>query len=92
MQTFYFNTGVKPIDASWRPHHSGTREIPLSKGQVWRNGTKQIIFQCENVPEGATFKFACDIPDLPEAKNMIVREIVSEGMLSKYAYFSKPHK
>lgn len=76
-QTFYFDTGVR------------TELHLLCKGQVIRGGTKQIPFRCEDVPEGATFKFACDNPNLPEAEKMIVREIESEGLCSRYAYFSK---
>ena len=91
IKTFYFDTGVKPIDTSWRPHHSGTREIPLCKGQVWRNGTKQIPFDCEDVPDGATFAFACDYPDMKGYEGFIIRQIHNSTLISKYAYF-KPSK
>lgn len=78
-RTFFFNTGVRPYN---NPHLYGK--------QVWRNGTKQIPFTCENVPENAHFQFACDNPNLPESKYMLVREILDsgpKGILSKYAYF-----
>lgn len=49
----------------------------------------QIPFDCENVPEGATFKFACDNPNIKnESSNYIVREIKNSRLASKYAYFS----
>jgi hypothetical protein len=73
-QTFYFNTGVKYSDYPY-----------LFKGQVERGGTKQIPFECENVPDGATFQFACDSPNLHPESNYIVREMSNTAMLSKYA-------
>ena len=80
-KTFYFNTGVKPESGS-----------PLFGRQVWKYGTKQIPFTCNNVPKSAVFCFACSNKELPESKlsNFIVREITDNGpngMLSKYAYF-----
>lgn len=85
-RTFYFNTGVKPEN---NPHLWGR--------QVWKNGTKQIPFTCEDVPENATFKFACDNDELPESKlpNFLVRKILDAGeggMVSKFAYFQMPLK
>jgi hypothetical protein len=77
-RTFYFNTGVTPANS------------PILFGnQIWRGGTKQIPFVCENVPENAIFKFACDNSDLKESKseNFIVREILESDLCSKYAYF-----
>ena len=80
--TFYFNTGVRPESGS-----------PLFGRQVWRGGTKQIPFTCDNVPGSATFLFACDNPSLPESKipGVIVREITDSekpgGLISKFAYF-----
>lgn len=64
MQTFYFNTGVKAEIPTNKRHRPDAKPVPLCDGQVWRNGTKQIPFDCENVPEGATFSFACDNPNL----------------------------
>ena len=80
-KTFYFNTGVRPESGS-----------PLYGRQVWKNGTKQIPFICENVPDNAIFWFACDSKDLPESssKGVIVRAIVDHGpggLLSQFAYF-----
>jgi len=84
VKTFYFNTGVTP--------QNGTPDnpIPLMEGQIWRGGTKQIPFQCEDVPDGAVFKFASPYPDVQGHENYIVREILEgSAMMSKYAYFSK---
>ena len=77
MNTFYFNTGVKPWNCNG-----------LSKGEVWKNGEKQIPFDCE-APENARFMFACDNPDLPESKYSSVKvfEIFNTSLCSKYAYF-----
>jgi hypothetical protein len=82
MTTFYFNTGVRPENC----------EGKLYGRQVWRNGTKQIPFTCEDVPDHSVFMFACDNNELSESKldNVIVRPIVDagpKGMLSKFAYF-----
>lgn len=83
MQLFYFNTGVTP-----------NNRTDLYGDQVWRNGTIQIPFECDNVPDGAIFKFACDIPDLELDihPNRIVRKIHNSDLLSKYAYFDCPNK
>lgn len=77
-KTFYFNTGVKYCNYPY-----------LCEGQIERGGTKQIPFDCEDVPEGATFQFACDNPDLHPEAGYIVREIHNSALHSKYAYFSK---
>ena len=91
MQTFYFNTGVKPGIPPNERHRKGAKPVPLCDGQVWRNGVKQIPFDCENVPEGSTFKFACDNPDLYPDAGYIVREMYNTTMLSTYAYFTPPY-
>jgi len=81
MKTFYFDTGVK------RELHSN---LILMKGQFWSsNNVKIIPFDCDDVPDNAFFKFACDNPNLPESKlkNWIVREIHNSTLVSKYAYF-----
>lgn len=77
MNTFYFNTGVRPENRR-----------KLYKGQVWRNGTLQIPFDAE-APAHATLLFACDNADQPESKlpNVIVRPIFNTILLSEYAYF-----
>jgi len=86
MKTFYFNTGVR------RFRHSSP--IPLMNGQIWSaDGVKLIPFDCADVPDGATFKYACDNPDLESNDpRVIVREIANPypvgGMMSKYAYFT----
>jgi len=78
-KTYYFDTGV-------------TIRGPYGC-QVWKGGTVQIPFDCENVPEKAIFKFACDNPELAESKhpNYIVAEILDQdkkgGLCSKCAYF-----
>ena len=84
MNTFYFNTGVKPENSS-----------VLYGDQIWRGGVKQIPFECD-APENAIFQFACDFNNLPESKlnNWLVAEIKNpnESMLSKYAYFKRSIK
>ena len=81
MNTFYFNTGVVPYDH--------TPPVILGKGEVWCGGVKQVPFDCDNVPDHATFMFACDNPDLREAHqpNFIVRPIFNSVLCSKFAYF-----
>ena len=87
-KTFYFNTGVRPWNRS-----------KLFGEQIWKDGTIQIPFTCENVPNGAKFLFACNIHDCWELrlKSIIVRRILDyghNGLLSKFAYFSvpRPHR
>jgi len=77
MNTFYFNTGVLPQNCNG-----------LTKGQVWRGGTKQIPFDCD-APQDAKLMYLCNNPNLDTAKypNVIVREIFNTTMISKYAYF-----
>ena len=76
MKTFYFNTGVRP--------ESGAK---LQDGQVWLNGTKQIPFDCKDVPEDSTFLCACDKENLYTQENVIMREIYNSTIISKFAYF-----
>ena len=81
MKKFFFDTGVRP------------RNNPnLFGNQVWKGGTKQIPFSCENVPDGSEFMFGANRPDQPESKldRVIVREIHNSDLLSKYAYFRTP--
>lgn len=78
-KTFYFNTGVRP------ERHNPP--VKLSKGQVLR-GTIQIPFECENVPDGAEFKFAADDPSI--APYYLAAKIVSGEIVSKYAFFQLP--
>lgn len=80
MKTFYFDTGVRYADYPF-----------LVKGQVVVDKNKLIPFDCDDVPEGAIFKFACDDPNLYPEAGYIVREIHNSTLLSKYAYFSKPY-
>jgi hypothetical protein len=81
MKTFYFNTGVQP--------YKHNPPVKLSPGHVMRGGTMQIPFDCDDVPDNAIFKFACDNPKLKESEypNWIVREMFNTAMVSKYAYF-----
>ncbi|HLO91600.1 MAG TPA: hypothetical protein VK172_10595 [Lentimicrobium sp.] len=85
IKRFYFNTGVRPETVFNPPF---PYEYHRNKGNVIR-GTLLIPFDCDNVPDNASFYMACDNPELPEAKNpnIIVREIVGGNMVSKYAYF-----
>jgi hypothetical protein len=77
MGTFYFNTGVSIRSGS-----------PLCKGQVWSsNGVKLIPFECTDVPDDVTFKFACDNPNLYPNSGFLVREIHNSTLVSKFAYF-----
>ena len=77
MNTFYFNTGVLPQNTNG-----------LTKGQVWRDGTKQIPFDCD-APENAELMYLCNNPklDIIKCPNVIVREVFNTSMVSKYAYF-----
>ena len=86
MKTFYFNTGVTPFGHSNPP-------MTLGAGEVWRGGTKQIPFDCKDVPDNASFMFACDNPSLREStyENVIVREIFNSTLCSKFAYFKVAH-
>ena len=80
MNQFYFNTGVIPMNVNFK----------LFGNQVVRGGVVQIPFKCD-APANATFKFACDYPDLPESQSQdwVVCEIEKPNicMLSKFAYF-----
>lgn len=81
MNTFYFNTGVKP--------RSVTNWPGLFGNQILRD-TVLIPFNCD-APKSAVFQFACDYADLPESRfgDWLVCEIAKPNkcMLSKYAYF-----
>jgi hypothetical protein len=79
MKTFYFNTGV---NLSVYPN--------LMKGQIsGPNNVKLIPFDCADVPNNATFKCACDNPNLyNDYPNIIMREIHNSALCSKYAYFT----
>lgn len=85
MKTFHFNTGVKP--------YSHNPPVKISPGYVINGDVMVIPFDCENVPEGAIFMFACDNLNLKEAgyPNVVVREIFNSKLIFKYAYFqTKP--
>ena len=78
MRTYYFDTGV-------RPENSGE----LQKGEVWKNDTKHIPFDCENVPNGSRLMFLCNNGDCQEKKwdGVEVRKISNTSLVSDYAYF-----
>lgn len=79
-KTFYFSTGVKMTTSTY-----------LAKGDIWSpNFVRLIPFECENVPDNASFAFACDNPTLPNHEGFIVAPIVGGNLLSKYAYFKPP--
>lgn len=84
MRTFYFSTGV-PINT---PN--------AIKGVISPNGVIKIPFQCEDVPENAIFKFACDYKELGPKGSYLIREIHDipgyTSLLSKYAFFIIPQK
>jgi hypothetical protein len=86
MKTFYFNTGVRQGIPSNELHRQDVKPTALSNGQVWVNGTKQIPFSCEDVPDKAMFLFACDNKETSSA-NVISRELHNTSLISKYAHF-----
>lgn len=88
MKTFYFNTGVRQGIPENERHIKGARPVPLCDGQVWRNGTKQIPFDCEDVPENATFLYASPYNNIPSGDNVIIRKIHNSTMCGEFAYFS----
>lgn len=81
MKTFYFKTGVVPSK-----HNP---PVKLGPGQIMQRGTMVTPFDCDNVPDNATFMFACDNPNLPDStyKGIIVRPIFNSTLCSSYAYF-----
>ena len=85
MNTFYFNTGVRPSTVHNPPFPYKYHE---KKGHSIARGVLEIPFDCD-APQDAEFLFGCDNPDLPESKipNVIVREIFNTSLVSKYAYF-----
>jgi hypothetical protein len=82
LNRFYFNTGVRPYTITNFPF-----EYHKRVGNVIRK-TLLIPFEC-NAPENTAFMFACNNPEMPEAKqpNVIVREIFNSNLCSRYAYF-----
>ena len=79
---FYAPTGVlRSVNGYILP---GDRWLDaVGGGQI-----RGILFICEDVPENAVFKFACDNPDLYKESGYLVRPIVGGNFLSKFAYFS----
>lgn len=81
MKTYYFSTGVK--------RYGHTPALPEIAGHIWSpNGVKLIPFDCEGVPDGASFAYACDNPELEDDNaSMTVHKIHNSVLVSKYAYF-----
>ena len=84
MNTFYFNTGVRPHTIS---NPSFPYEYHKKQGHKIDRGTLEIPFDCD-APENASVLFLCSDPELPDSKarNIIVREVFNTTMCSKYAY------
>lgn len=82
MQKFFFDTGVRPNPFAKPPIQPG-------KGQILKGETIQIPFECENVPNGSVFLYACD-GQKPETDGIIKREIKNSVLVSKFAYFRLP--
>lgn len=81
-RTFYFNTGVKSHNSAY-----------MEPGDIRDAHDQRLIpFICEDVPDGATFAFGADEPNLHPDAGYIVRPIVGGNLLSKYAYFQTPIK
>lgn len=78
LKTFYFDTGVKV-----------NHDTVMMPGQiVSSNFVKLIPFDCEGVPKGAVFKFACDETP-PHCEHLLKFEIKNSSLVSKYAFFHK---
>ena len=86
MNTFYFNTGVRP-ETIHNPDFNYEYHAKLRPANIIKNGTLQIPFDCA-APQDAKVIFLCDIPTLPESQcpGVIVREVSNTTMISKYAY------
>lgn len=82
MNTFYFNTGVRPETVSNFPY-----DYHRKQGHKIR-GTLLIPFDCE-APKNDTLMFLCDNPNLKEASldNVTAYPVSNTTMLSKCAYF-----
>jgi len=81
MQTFYFNTGVKP----WNTNV----QAETARGNKFINNELNVPFDVEDVPEGAQLASLCSNPDVKGA-NQIMREVFNTTMCSKYAFFNVP--
>lgn len=79
MRTFFFDTGVKVYNFS--------PPVRVPKGDVISsNGIHLVPFDCDDVPERATFRFACDHTP-PGSEHLLRREIHNSNLVSKYAFF-----
>lgn len=80
MVKLHFNTGVKPWNSS-----------KLGEHEEWINGTKQVAFYVEDVPEGGHFEFACPKETFEQVKKdhpcHEYRKIIGGGLISDYAFF-----
>lgn len=78
-KTFYFNTGVRA--------YAHNPPVPVCKGEILgANGVILIPFECDDVPENAIFKFACDHRP-PYSDHLLMREIFNSSLVSKFAFF-----
>ena len=80
-KTFWFNSGVKPWNSSY-----------LAPGDKYINNENHIPFDCDDVPDGATFAFGAQVDNLEGYENYIVRKMKNTTMGSEYAYFKPPYK
>lgn len=79
IKTFYFNTGVRLYNSSY-----------MGPGDIRNHaGERMIPFDCEDVPDGATFAFGAQVDNLNPDSNYIVRPMFNTTMGSKFAYFIK---
>lgn len=78
LNRFYFDTGVRPPS-------------PLHADQVWRNGTKQIPFDCE-APIGSELVCCVGTPDVKILESPFLKSfpIFNTSLLASYAYFRLP--
>lgn len=83
MRTFYFNSGIKPWNASF----------PLRKDEKFINNELHLPFYVDDiVPENAMLNCLCNSVTDYDRQNFIVAEVRGGNMHSKYAVFYKPWK
>lgn len=85
MAEFEFCTGVRP--------ESGAKLF--GEYQRWRptvgGGVVKVVLLYADVPADSTLLFACDQPDLPDAKAPgVVVAPITGGLVSKFGYFRVP--
>jgi hypothetical protein len=84
MQTFYFNSGVKPYNTNV--------EREIQDGNVFIRGELHHPFYVsDDVPIGASLYCLMDNPfEHYGSDNFIIAEVLGGNMHSKYAIFRKP--